>query len=63
MIRKLLRRANKNCPSINFEIYKPAHYFKYLLALENSDGKQFGASPYNSRHPGLHHLCTLYGKK
>ena len=41
MIRKLLRRANKNCPPIDFETYKPAHFFKYLFALENSDGKRF----------------------
>ena len=47
MIRKLLRRADKNCPPIDFETYKPAHFFKYLLALENSDGKRFEASTYN----------------
>ena len=63
MIRKLLRRADENCPPIDFETYEPAHFFKYLLALENSDGKRFGASTYNSRRSALHHLYTLYGKK
>ena len=63
MIRKLLRRANKNFPLIDFETYKPAHFLKYLLALENSDGKRFGASTYNSRRSALHYLYTLYGNK
>ncbi len=35
MIRKLLERADKNCPPIEFETYKLAHFFKYLLALQN----------------------------
>ncbi len=62
MIQILLRRADENCPLI--ETYKPAHFFlKYLLALQNSDGKRFGAYTYNARHSALHHLYTIYGKK
>ena len=34
-----------------------------MLALENPDGKRFGASTYNSQRSALHHLYTLYGKK
>ena len=31
--------------------------------LQNSDGKRFGASTYNSQCSAQHHLYTLYGKK
>ena len=63
MIRKLIQRADQNCPPIDFDTYEPAHFLKYLLALQNSDGKRFGASTYNSGRSALHHLYTLYGKK
>ena len=60
----MLHIADKNCPPIDFETYKPSHLFKYLLALENSDGDRFGASTYNLQCSVLHHLYTQnYGKK
>ena len=63
MDRKLLRRADENCPPIDFDTYEPAHFLKYLLALQNSDGIRFGASTYNSQRSALHHLYTPYGQK
>ena len=63
MIRKLLRRADENCPPIDFDSYKPSDFLRYLLALQTTEGKRFGASTYNSRRSSLHHLYTIYGKK
>ena len=63
MIRKLVRRADENCPPIDFDSYKPSHFLRYLLALQTSEGKRFGPSTYNSRRSSLHHLFTIYNKK
>ena len=56
MICKLLRRADKNCPPIDFDSYDPSDFLRYLLALQTTEGKRFGTSTYNSRRSSLHHL-------
>ena len=49
MIRKLLRRADENCPPIDSDSYDQSNFLRYLLALQTTEGKKFGASTYNSR--------------
>jgi len=62
-IQRLLQRADEKCPPIYFDEYKATNFIKYLLALENSSGKRFGASTYCSRQSSLRYLYTIYVKK
>ena len=48
-LRKLLMKCDKGCPPFDFGSYSAQHFLKYLLALENKDGKRFCLSSYNSR--------------
>ena len=59
----LLKKADANCPPIDFPNYPVRHFIKYCLSLRSSKGQRLSTASYNNKRSALFHLFRMYSVK
>jgi len=59
----LLKKADANCPPIDFPNYPVRHFIKYCLSLRSGKGQRLSTASYNNKRSALFHLFRMYSVK